>query len=626
MISILTLLPIFGFSALLTIYLKKRVSSSIFFAITFIITIIFIFGMFDFLKFGSLLLFYGGILLLIYFILRYKKEMLSMVTSVPFIIFTISSILYLFFMKDAHFFFWDEYSHWGPFIKELYFFDSFYDASSQITHLRYPPGISIWDYFIVSNLFYSEGNIYFAYFLILFSSTLMMYERLNWKHFYWIILVFVIQMVIFATYGHWFSCIYVDHIIGALFTGLILSYLVDRYSNMELLLFIFPLVSLVLVKEVGLFFALAFVGLIWLLQFDTLRKQDNISFIRTFISLKKLTFVLIIIFLSSFIALKSWNIRQDSLGVGKEKQTISGIVTAMVSDKKVLDNKTEIEVKERFWEVVAFQQLHKEKISLNYNEFSYGIMSKYKNHLKLSTLGSFLFFIFLSLMVYFLISEKTQKHRVVLISSYLLTISVGYLLILYMSYLIAFGNDALRIPSFVRYMNIAMLPLFFIAFTFFLPLFYKFKKDSLKIYLSFFLLIVLFIIFTKPYIQPLYSQLSNGFRVNIDKRTQEIVEVVPKGAKLLVIFPIKNNGSLNNILKYNLMPIRATISENNLEKKKLEEILKIYSKYEYIWFASLNQETVNRNNALLKQKNDNNIYLLYKVQIINNTISFKPIK
>ena len=429
MTALVSLLCIYGYAILFNIFAKKSVSVSIFLAISSIIVLIFTFGLIDFLKYGTYIVFYGGFISLIIMFLFYKKEIFVFATSVPVVIYTVMSIVYLYLMKDAQLFFWDEYSHWGAFIKEMYYFHHFYDANSVAAHLRYPPGISVWDYFILLTYgFYSEGSLYFAYFLILFSSVLMMYEKLQWRQYYWIVTIFASQMILFATYGHWFSCIYVDHIIGAMFAGMLLAYLVDTYTDKELLYFIFPAIAIVLVKEIGLFFVLSFVGLVLLLSFYNAKHKN--SALGAIKEIKKIVLAMLIVFISSFLVLKLWDSNRDSFLIPKENQSISGIVKSIISDEKVLDAKTQEEVKKRFWEVVQNQQLHKEKVSLNYNEFSYDIMNQYQKEYKLSTFGTLLFFLIIVTFAYFVAYEKDRKKSSLIIGGYLVCVAMGYLLLL----------------------------------------------------------------------------------------------------------------------------------------------------------------------------------------------------
>ncbi|WP_373034643.1 hypothetical protein [Sulfurimonas sp.] len=631
MIAIISLLPIFGFAALFYINFKKNISVSIFLSITFIITVLFLFGMINFLKYGAYLLFYGGIGLLLLFSVKHKEKMFGALKSVPFAIYVLSSIAYLYLMKDSQLFFWDEYSHWGAFIKEMSYFNAFYDASSVAAHINYPPGISTWEYFIVLPTGFTEGKLYFAYFLILFSSTLMMYERLNFKQIHWIVLIFASQMILFADFGHWFSSIYVDHVVGAMFAGIVLSYISDKFTFKEFLLFIFPLVSILLVKEIGLYFGIASIGMMFILEILKVKQRDEKSLLSTIKEKKELVFIFIAILVSLLFILKVWGIRLDSHGISKEGQTISGIAKSLLSDEKVLDSKVEKEVKERFWTVVKYQQLHKEQISLNYNEFSYGLMPKYKQELKLSTIGIFFFFVLMSLLAYCITENKNKKRDLSVISSYMLLITIIYLFILYFSFLVAFGNGALRIPSFVRYMNMSILPLLLIGFSLYLPVFqgtesFAKKFTNNKIFLSGLGVILILTFITEPYFKPLYSQFTNSFRLQIDKATENILKEIPEKSTIFVIFPVKNNGSLNNILKYSLIPAKATISDSSFSSKTSDEMMNTFLKYDYIWFASLNQELLNKNRSFFKAESNTNIYTLYKIEKKNDSVSINPIK
>jgi hypothetical protein len=139
MTALFALLPIFGFATIFNIFLKKNISTSIFFSITAIISVLFVFGMFELLQIGSYLLFYGGIFILLIMSIIYNNKLFISLKSVPSIMFIFINIIYLYLMKDAQFFFWDEYSHWGQFIKDMYYFNSFYGANTSISHLNYPP-------------------------------------------------------------------------------------------------------------------------------------------------------------------------------------------------------------------------------------------------------------------------------------------------------------------------------------------------------------------------------------------------------------------------------------------------------------------------------------------------------
>jgi cytochrome bd-type quinol oxidase subunit 2 len=614
MSAIFILLPIFGFAIFFRRFLKKTPSFCIFLAITSIISVEFVFGLLNLLKYGSFALFYGGAGLMLYMFLKHKKEVYEFFSSLSVVVYVGVSIFYLYSMQGAEFFFWDEYSHWGAFIKEMFYFDRFYDATSVAAHLNYPPGASLWDYFLVSNLFFSETNIYFAYFLFLFSSTLMMYENLKAKDIHWVVLIFVIQMSLFASFGHWFSSIYVDHLIGAMFAGLIFSYLSDEFRLKELWLFTPLLVSIVLVKEIGLYFGIAFLGFVFF--YEILKAKLNKA------ELLKLFGVLLGLLLVMVLALKVWGYRQESVGVQKEHQSISGIAKSLFLDEKVLDEKTQKEVKKRFWEVVNYQQIHKEKISLNYNEFSYSLMPRYTKEIKFTTSGIMLFYLALMIVLLVVVKDKDSRLKIAFSYIYMLLISIIYLFILYFSFLVAFGDGALRVPSFVRYMNMAILPMMFVGFFVMMPVM---RLHSKKLFATACVLAIAMLFVVQPYYKPLYSQMQNPMRKDIDKVSTNIVKNTTLGSKIFVVFAGSNRGSIANMLRYSLIPLKTKICNKNFKEKSSKEMLKEYLKYDYIWFISLDRAMVEKNRFILKPKQPKGIFTLYKVKKVDAEVEFVPV-
>lgn len=632
MVVLLALISIFGYAITLNAYFKIKPSVSIFFSISFIITTLFFFGMLESLKVGSHALYFLGIMLFLFSIFKNLHVVKKWLFSVPVVMFITISIIYFFLMRDSQFFFWDEFSHWGYLAKQMFYSNSLYGAQLAGGSLRYPPGMQIWGYFFTSNSYFSEGNIYFAYFLILFSSTLMMYENLRFQNIYWIIIIFFLQMVIFASFGHWFSSAYVDHVVGAVFAGLVLSYLCQKFENKELFLFCFPLLMLVLAKEIGLYFGLSFLGLVLILRIVDLNKNIAAKKQKNLREYFKLFGIIFVLFSISVFVLNLWGVRQDSLGVPKSGQAMSEVIHNIFSNQTIVDETTKQEIKKRFWEVVVRQQVHKEKISLNYNEFSYGIMSKYNKTIKLSTFGVILFFILMFCFAYYSSISKEIRIKISLIYGYMLFVSISYLVIVYFSFLVAFGDGALRIPSFVRYVNMAILPMLMVGFSLFMPYFIEvktIKNTSNSLMTPFVALATLLVILTiiiRPYFPPLYSQLENKFKIDVDKYSQIFLKDISNQKKLFMVFNVKNNGSLNNVLLYSFLPAQTTISGHDFENKSFAEMQESYRGHDYVLFTSLTKNIINKNRKVLKSKQDKNAYVLYKVEEKNNELEFLPVR
>jgi hypothetical protein len=151
---------------------------------------------------------------------------------------------------------------------------------------------------------------------------------------------------------------------------------------------------------------------------------------------------------------------------------------------------------------------------------------------------------------------------------------------------------------------------------------FKERKNHLIAFL-FSLIVLVFII--QPYLKPLYSQLKNSFRATSDNITKNILQKVPAKSTIFVVFPIRNNGSLNNILRYSLIPTKGVISSINFGKKSSMEMFDIYKKYDYVWFPSLSKEIFNKNKKVLKMKDKKSIFTLYKVKLDGSKIILNPI-
>ena len=632
--AIFALLPILGYALFLFVQYNRKISISIFLSITFIISFLYIFGLLNLLAVGGYSIFYAGILLLGYLLYARKLKALSAIKSVPFIIFISSCAIYLYLFRNAHYAFWDEYSHWGIYIKEMMYSHRLHDAESVSAHLRYPPGPAIWQYFIALNTGYSEASTYFATFVLLMGSTLMLYEYITFKQAHWILAVLIIQVLIFANFGHGFNSIYVDHVIGSMFTGILLCFIVQRHDNETIWMLAFPLVSIVLLKDVGLYFAVTSVGLFFILEL-VYKFNSTGSLINGIRQNKKIYLILLSLLLLNIAVHISWNIRQDILDVPKEKQTVSGIVKGLVEGETVLSTENKNTVRERFWRVFFNQQIHKNKISQIYNEFTYGIMNEFNSPIKFTTFTIILFALFMFTIIALFYKPPKIKVQVAIIGSSLIAVILFYFIILYHSYMVAFDDKgALSIQSYVRYANIGVMPLMFIPLSLCLPMFHNsslFKYDKLTKYSHKFyptLLVLLIVLFgiTRPYLKPLYAPLERSLRSEVEIATNSILERIPEDAKLFIVFSENGDDLLRYMLKFILIPLENTISKYDFLTQDDKTILNAYAQFNYIWFPILDDTVIAKNWHILQGNNQRHIYGLYKVISDQKQLRFEPVE
>ncbi|MFW6307519.1 MAG: hypothetical protein ACOC08_02640, partial [Campylobacterales bacterium] len=353
---LLSLVPIFGYALFIFIYFRLRASSAVFISTSFIVTIVSLLAMMGLLKEVSYALFIAGLMLFLYLPYRFREKNIEFFSSTPIVLMIIFSLIYFFISRDSYFFFWDEFSHWGLFIKEMMYTDRLYDASTLAAHPHYVPGAPIWQYFTMLLSGFSEGGTYFAQFLLIASATMMIYENTSFKKPHWIVLAFLLQIAFLANFGHGLNKIYVDHVVGAMFAGLIMVILYDRFDKKSIFLLLAPLTAIAFIKEVGLYFAAASVGLL-LIRYIFIEKN------------KKLVYISIVLGVLTLGIFKTWDIRLNLEGIEQGNQSITGIVTNIFSDKKMLDEDTHAQVKDRFWEIFFNQQISKDEVSEKFNEF-----------------------------------------------------------------------------------------------------------------------------------------------------------------------------------------------------------------------------------------------------------------
>ena len=92
-----------------------------------------------------------------------------------------------------------------------------------------------------------------------------------------------------------------------------------------------------------------------------------------------------------------------------------------------------------------------------------------------------------------------------------------------------------------------------------------------------------------------------------------------------MVFPIRNNGSLNINISYQLTPVYSDVSAYTFEQETQAKMIETYKQYDYVWFVRFTKKLFQKNQRLLAPKGKS-IYTLYKVIVTNDTLTLKPMK
>ena len=511
-------------------------------------------------------------------------------------IFAILCIAFWTIHSGSSYFYYDEYSHWGVFLKEMLAKNQLWAADSNSMHPRYLPGTSLWQYFFAVFSRNPEGAAYLAQFALLLTPLLVLWEKTNWRQVMWHFGILVLVVVAVTNFGHGFVSLYVDHLLGAWFAGVLLNFLLEvRHRRfLALLSYLLPLAVIVLIKTTGVFFVVAAAGIMTLLLIvredsGTAGQVSGKQFRRAMI----LPLATIIMSLS---VLSVWNMNRDATGHGVEGGSSKSIVSGLLSRDSIFDDTKQAELTRRFIDVVLHQQISKDEISAQYNAFSYPLMPLFKKNLRLTTASLLgLSFIALLLLARSIVANPIRRTWAIAAACVWLS-AVVYIAVLYLGYrYVSTTENGFYLSSYVRYAHSMLLPVVLFCFAPLVPAFAGSHLPPLKLSnklevarhsMIFFLALTTLIAFERPYLKPLYTtQRAPEIRTQIDPLTEQLRAAIGE-ARLWVFFPNNaSNGFIGQMLQYQLSPGSAYIEEDTSVLFGDQEILKNeLTNWEYAWF------------------------------------------
>lgn len=225
----------------------------------------------------------------------------------------------------------DEYTHWGDIVYAM-FYGNKLSAFNTLDgwYSSYPPAISLFQYFFVEMLGYSEGILYFAYQLFGLSLILPFLDKVKGKVGQFILILLICLFFPLTLFDDFYNSIYVDAMLGLVF-GFIIAYatLYKNLNKADLLIISLGLFILTLLKDAGLFLSLmAFVYLCLIMDKNNKRKYFmNICIFLLFILVAKVSWTSILYFsktpirhastfsFSSFYAVLTGNSSSDNLNI-----------------------------------------------------------------------------------------------------------------------------------------------------------------------------------------------------------------------------------------------------------------------------------------------------------------------
>lgn len=344
--ALLVLIPLLGYVLFWQRLLNVRSSSAALHATSAVLVILYVAALLGIMRSTAAILLIAGSLLAVYESVILLRSRQSFPT--PLGVLLILCGLFWLLHHESYYTYYDEYAHWGVYLKEMLAAHELWGNESNAMHLRYLPGPAIWQYFFLVFTEATEGEAFLAQFCLLMMPLLVLWHRIKWRQLPWILGVLALVALVLANFGHGFRSLYVDHLLGTWFAGILFNFMLDLKdrSPMQLVTYVLPLTTLVLLKDSGLYFAAA---AIVIMAFLIVWRVSSVARNRVVKKSLSAAAMLAIIWLTgTMLATVSWNANRDSLGIPQSTMSFEGIVFGLVSGESSLSELQQSEFRSRF--------------------------------------------------------------------------------------------------------------------------------------------------------------------------------------------------------------------------------------------------------------------------------------
>jgi hypothetical protein len=171
---------------------------------------------------------------------------------------------------------WDEFSHWGTIVKATYLYDAVGPYNPVTLDFRsYPPSLSLFEYFVTKlGGPWLEGNIFFAYQLIIWSLFTPFLAQLTWRRWGRVIVVVPLMFIAPLAFFNSLNVTLIDPLLGMLFGYALAIAYVGNILQWRLALHVgLAIFMLTLAKDAGTFMA-ALVVVLFLIRLFAAKKTS----------------------------------------------------------------------------------------------------------------------------------------------------------------------------------------------------------------------------------------------------------------------------------------------------------------------------------------------------------------
>lgn len=271
----MSFLPFIAFTLFFMVLWSKKWEECVGLSTAVLMLILFVMGLLRGLETGIILIYVLSILAFVFGIVFYNKKnmQLSDLASYGLLIYGIMAVLILINCNDARLARWDEFSHWGLAVKDMYYSNSFVrhvDSAVMVRH--YPPGTAIIEYFFcyINGLF-SDSAVYVGFQVLalnLLSSGLGICKNRKVGTIIPVFLTLLFVPMIF--FYDVYNCLYTDSMLALGVAYILICYYTEEKNRYNFLRIMGGLLILTLTKYTGIVLA----GLVCMIMLgDCIYKQ-----------------------------------------------------------------------------------------------------------------------------------------------------------------------------------------------------------------------------------------------------------------------------------------------------------------------------------------------------------------
>ena len=532
--------------------------------------------------------------------------------------FCIFIILYVFIYilnLNKGFIIWDEFSHWGPMVKEMLRLDKFYSvAESALSgHKDYPPAIPLFEaLWCKLSGGYRESYLYTGLQILSLSLFFPALSGLNWRKnrnifIKMILLVIVIlsaNIIIRVGEASFYQSIYIDCFLGLLFGYcMFLAIREKRIEKFGIFRLSVALTVLLLTKQMGLVFFLITLAAFAINQSIIHRNGCN-SIARkkpTKQTIIRITALFICLLIVPMIFLFGWNTYTSALGIqGQfiisdiELSDLTGIITGNSGEAY------QYIALENFARSLLKEGLFERPIILSYWQL-----------------------MILAAVIYYLIGKYGrryfEKYQFGGLTIVLCMGAIGYAFILLLLYLFSFSPyEAEKLASHVRYLSTYWFAVFALAIMLFLYITEKREADQNKssVIPLVSVLIVSWLILLEPaaisnFIPSIQDQ-------SVSSHYQEDADIIinhTEETDRIFIITQHDDRNIRNILKYLTLPrnynsyyysLGEPYNEKDIWTEDLseEQWINEISKYDYLYLCEVDDQFTENYSGSFHSKNE----------------------